>query len=182
MHPAGPRRRGARSDHRNRPERGSAEVVRGHGDGDRDGSQVLRGTASQSDDGRDRLGRHLVERRRLGRGVRCSRTRNPAQRGARGDLGGAAGDSDGQVRRRRPDRDASKVVAAEQGAAHGAEQGMDGARGGGPGRRPVVGSRLPAQVCPVAAPRRGQAAAAQGRPGLDGVRPAAAGRGAATAR
>ena len=56
------------------------------------------------------------------------------------------------------------------------------ARGGRPRRRPVVGARLPAQVRSLAQPRRGPEAAARGRPGLDGVRPAAAGRGTAAAR
>ena len=53
-------------------------------------------------DGRDSLVRHLAERQRLGRGVRRTRTRYSAQRGARGDLGGAARDPDGLPRRRRP--------------------------------------------------------------------------------
>ena len=49
----------------------------------------------------DRLGRHLAERRRLGRGVRRAGARHPAQRGARPDLGGAGHDPGGQARRRR---------------------------------------------------------------------------------
>ena len=57
---------------------------------------------AKRDDGRDPLVRHLAERRRLGRGVRGTRTRYSAQRGARPDLGGAAHDPDGQARRRRP--------------------------------------------------------------------------------
>ena len=40
--------------------------------------------------GRDRLGRRLAQRRRLGRGVRRARARHAAQRGARPGLGGAA--------------------------------------------------------------------------------------------
>ena len=71
------------------------------GEGDRGGGQVLRGAAHPGDDGRDPLVRPLAERRRLGRGVRGTRTRHAAQRGARPDLGGAAHDPDGQARRRR---------------------------------------------------------------------------------
>ena len=41
--------------------------------------------------------RHLAERRRLGRGVRSTRSRYSAQPGARPDLGGAARDPDGQA-------------------------------------------------------------------------------------
>ena len=46
-HPAGPRRRGSRGGGRGRPGRGPAEVVRGPGEGDRAGRQVLREAARQ---------------------------------------------------------------------------------------------------------------------------------------
>ena len=46
---------GAAASDRDRPGRGPPEVVRGPGDGDRDGRPVLRGAAHQGDDGRDRL-------------------------------------------------------------------------------------------------------------------------------
>ena len=82
------------------------------------GRQVLRESARRTDDGRDPLVRHLAERRRLGRGVRSSRIRYSAQRGARPDPGGAAHDPDGQAWRRRPGAPAPQVAAAEQGAAH----------------------------------------------------------------
>src|SRR6185437_6182493 len=75
LHPAGPRRRGSHSGDGDRPGRGPPEVVRGPGEGDRGGCQVLREAARQTDDGPDPLVRHLTERRRLGRGVRRSRTR-----------------------------------------------------------------------------------------------------------
>ena len=101
-HPAGPRRRGSRGNGRGRPGGGPPEILRGPGAGDRAGRPVLREAARQRDDGRDPLGRHLAERRRLGRGVRGTRPRYPAQRGARGDLGGTARDPDGLPRRRRP--------------------------------------------------------------------------------
>ena len=182
LHPAGPRRRGSRGSDRDRPGRGPPEVVRGPGEGDRDGRQVLRGAAHQGDDGHDPLVRHLAERRRLGRGVRSGRTRYSAQRGARPDLGGAAHDPGGQARRRRLGRPAPQVAAAEQGAAHDLQPRVAAARSGRPRRRPVVGARLPAQVRSLAQPRRRSAAAARGRPGLDGVRPAAPGRGTAAAR
>ena len=81
LHPARPRRRGSRGGGRGRPGRGPAEVVRGPGEGDRGGRPVLRGAARQGDDGRDPLVRHLAERRRLGRGVR--RSRSPARRTTR---------------------------------------------------------------------------------------------------
>ena len=45
LHPAGPRRRGSRGGGRDRPGRGPPEVVRGPGEGDRAGRQVLRGAA-----------------------------------------------------------------------------------------------------------------------------------------
>ena len=77
-HPAGPRHRGSHGSGRGRPGRGPPEVVRGPGEGDRDGRQVLREAARQGDDGRDPLVRPLAERRRLGRGVRSSRTRYSA--------------------------------------------------------------------------------------------------------
>ena len=48
LHAARPRRRGRRGDGRDRPERGPAEVVRGHGEGDRGGRPVLRGAADQA--------------------------------------------------------------------------------------------------------------------------------------
>ena len=73
---------GAAAADRDRPGRGPPEVVREPGDGDRGGRQVLRGAAHQGDDGRDPLVRHLAQRRRLGRGVRSTRTRYSAQRGA----------------------------------------------------------------------------------------------------
>ena len=47
LHPAGPRRRGSRGGGRDRPGRGPPEVVRGPGEGDRGGRQVLRGAAHQ---------------------------------------------------------------------------------------------------------------------------------------
>ena len=81
LHPAGPRRRGSRGSDRDRPGRGPPEVVRGPGEGDRAGRQVLREPARQGDDGRDPLVRHLAERRRLGRGVRGSQ--NPVPRTTR---------------------------------------------------------------------------------------------------
>ncbi len=56
---------------------------------------------SQADDCRDRMVRHPAERRRMGRGVRCS-TRHSAQRGARADLAGPCHDHDRQAGRRRP--------------------------------------------------------------------------------
>ena len=62
------------------------------------------------------------------------------------------------------------------------QPGLAADRADRPGRRPVGGPRLPAPVRALALPRRGQVAAAAGGPGLDGVRPAAAGRRAATAR
>ena len=182
LHPAGPRRRGSRGSDRGRPGGGPAEVVRGPGQGDRAGRPVLREAARQADDGRDPLVRHLAERRRLGRGVRRARTRYPAQRGARPDLGGAGLDPDGQARRRRPGAPAPQVAAAERGAAHDLHPRVAADRGGRPRRRPVVGTRLPAHVRSLAQPRGGPAAAAPGPSGLDGVRPAAAGRGTAAAR
>ena len=97
--PRAPRRR------RDRPGRGPAEVVRGPGEGDRARpSGSTRSRRPSGDDGRDRLGRHLAERRRLGRGVRGAEPGHPAQRGARPDLGGAAHDPGRQARRRRAGR------------------------------------------------------------------------------
>ena len=119
LHPAGPRPRGSRGGGRDRPGRGPPEVVRGPGEGDRAGRQVLRGAAHRGHDGRDPLVRHLAERRRLGRGVRGGRTRHAAQRGARPGLGGAAHDPGGQARRRRrADEDdlLRQVAGAEPGA------------------------------------------------------------------
>ena len=182
LHPAGPAPRGSHGSDRGRPGGGPAEVVRGHGQGDRAGRPVLREAARQADDGRDPLERHLAERRRLGRGVRRARTRYPAQPGARPDLGRADRDLDGQARRRRPGAPAPQVADAERDAAHDLQPGMAAARGGRPGRRPVVGTRLPAQVRSLAQPGGGPAVAAPGPSGLDGVRPAAAGRGPAAAR
>ena len=62
------------------------------------------------------------------------------------------------------------------------QPGLAAARSDRPRRRPVVGTRLPAHVRSLARPRRRSEAAARGRPGLDGVRPAAPGRGTAAAR
>ena len=64
---------------------------------------------------------------------------------------------------------------AEPGAEQRRQPGMDAGRSGGSRRRPVDGARLPAPVCAVAQLRPGAEAAAQGRPGVDGVRPASAG-------
>ena len=82
LHPAGPRPRGRRGSDRGRPGRGAAEVVRGHGEGDRAGRQVLRGAADRGHGGRDPVRRHLAQPRRLGRCVRSTRSRHSAQRGA----------------------------------------------------------------------------------------------------
>ena len=65
---------------------------------------------------------------------------------------------------------------------HDLQPRVAAARSGRPRRRPVVGARLPAQVRSLAQPRRRPEAAARRRPGLDGVRPAAPGRGTAAAR
>ena len=62
------------------------------------------------------------------------------------------------------------------------QPGVAAARADRPRRRPVVGARLPAHVRSLARPRGGPEAAARGRPGVDGVRPAAPGRGPAAAR
>ena len=98
-------------------------------------------------------------------------------------LGGAARDPDRQARRRRPGRTCCASRCCRTGSCCTTLQpGVAAARSGRPRRRPVVGARLPAQVRAVAQPRRGPRAAARGRPGLDGVRPAAAGRGPAAAR
>ncbi len=78
----------------------------------------------------DRLVRMLAERTRLGRSVRCTRTRHFAQRGARRRLGGAARDPDGQARRRCSGRRAAEVAGAGRGAAHHVQQGVAAARGG----------------------------------------------------
>ena len=111
-------------------------------------------------------------------------TRHAAQRGARPGLGGAA-------RRSWSDKhdgdDAADDLLRRSLLQNGEllddlQPGVAAARPGRPRRRPVVGARLPAHVRALARPRRGAAAAARGRPGLDGVRPAAAGRGAAAAR
>ena len=118
----------------------------------------------QADDGRDPLVRHLAERRRLGRGVRRARTRYAAQRGARPDLGRADHDPDGQARRRRPGASAPQVADAERGAAHDLQPGVAAARSDRPRRRPVVGTRLPAQMRSVAQPGGGPAVAAPGPP------------------
>ncbi len=48
---------------------------------------------------RDAMGRPLAQSRRMGRGVRRTRTGHTTQRGARADLGGTAHDLDGQTRR-----------------------------------------------------------------------------------
>ncbi|CAM5537945.1 DNA helicase [Streptomyces canarius] len=76
--PAGPGRRGSRSRGRGRSGGGPAEVVRRHGEGDREGRRVLQGGAARrGDDGHHALVRHPAERRRLGRGVRGGGTRYP---------------------------------------------------------------------------------------------------------
>ena len=64
------------------PDVARPEVVRGDGDGDRDGRQVLRGAAHHGTDGHGRAVGDAAERRRLGRGVRGAGPRYPAQRGA----------------------------------------------------------------------------------------------------
>ena len=110
---------GAAAADRDRPRRGPAEVVRGHGEGDRAGRQALRGaTHRRRWTVETPLVRHLAQRRRLGRGVRVAGPRHPAQRGARPGLGGAAHDPGRQAH---DDEDASAdllraVAAAERGA------------------------------------------------------------------
>jgi hypothetical protein len=73
-------------------------------------------------------------------------------------------------------------AAAGQGTAHDLQPRVAADRSGRPRRRPVDGARLPADVRALAQPRRGAEAAAGECPGLDGVRPAAPGRGTAAAR
>ncbi len=118
---------------------------------------------------------------RLGGGVRRGRARHRAQRGARGDLVRAGHDRGREPRGRRPGRPAAPVAAAEPGAAGGPQPGVAADRAGRPRLRPVDGPRLPAQMRPLAEPRGRAEAAAGRRPGLDGVRPAAARRGQAAA-
>ena len=77
-----------------------------------------------------------------------------------------------------PEHQLRRSLMQNEDAAHDLQPGVAAARGGRPGRRPVVGTRLPAQVRSVAQPGGGPAVAAPGPPGVDGVRPAAAGRGA----
>ncbi|CAA9227007.1 MAG: Superfamily I DNA and RNA helicases, partial [uncultured Corynebacteriales bacterium] len=182
LHAAGPRPGGTGGGGRDRPGGGPPEGVRGPGAGDRGGRPVLRGAAGHGNGGRHPVVRAVAERRGLGRGVPGGRTRHPAQRGPRPGPGGAAVDPGRQVRRRRLGRPAPQVAAAERGAAGGARPGVAAARRGRPRRGPVVGARLPAQVRARAGSGRAAGAAARGRPGLDGVRPAAAGRGPAPAR
>ena len=137
--------------------------------------------------GRDRLVGGLAQRRRLAGGIRVAGSGHAAQRGAGPGLGGAAGHPDRQARRP-DDRDEvspallRRSFARNEGltdAFHRAWPLIDPDR---PGRRPVDGAGLPADVRAVALPRRGQGAAARGRPGLDHRGPAAAGRRAAAAR
>ncbi len=74
------------------------------------------------------------------------------------------------------------VVAAERELRADVRPRVAAARPRRPGRRPLVGARLPAHLRSLAQPRRRPRAAARGPPGLDGVRPAAPGRRASAAR
>ena len=158
----------------------SARPGAGDRGGRRGSTRSRRPTAMTVD---DRLVRRPAERRRLGRGVRSAGARHPAQRGARPDLGGAARDPGRQgttatSRRRcsasRCCRTRSCVTTFNR--AWPLLEAAD-----------LVGDlwSVPAYLrrcAPWLSRRRGRSAAARGRPGLDGVRPAAAGRGPAAAR
>ena len=92
-------------------------------------------------------------------------------------LGGTAHHPDrqarGRTRGRRPGSPGAQVTAAERRTGQHVQQSVAADRPRGPRRRPVVGAGLPPHVCSLAHPRGGSHAAARGRPGLDGVRPAA---------
>ena len=106
-----------------------------------------------------------------------------AQRGARPGVGGAAHDPGRQARRRGgPGRPAPPGAVAEPRPAHRPPPGVAAARADRSRGRPVGGAGVPAPVRSLADARRGPHAAAVGPAGLDGVRPAAPGRGAAAAR
>ena len=133
----------------------------------------------------DPLGRRLAQRRRLGRGVRGARARHPAQRGARPDLGGAARDPDVDKHDDdgRPGRPAPHGRCCRTGSCSTAFnrawpllEATD-----------LVGDlwSVPAYLrrcAPWLSPDEVRTLQRERRPGLDGVRPAAAGRGPAAAR
>ena len=127
--------------------------------------------------------RHPAERRRLGRGVRGAGPRHAAQRGARPGLGGAAHDPGGQVRRRRnrttllrKSLQQNRELLAAFNRAWPLLEATD-----------LVGDlwSVPAYLrkcAPWLGPDDVRTLQREDAAGLDGVRPAAPGRGAAAAR
>ena len=164
------------------PGGGPAEVVGRAGDGDRGRGPVLRGAAHDRDDRPGRRRRPPAERRRLGRGVPGAGPGHPAQRGPRRGLGRTAHDPARQIRRRRAGDLAAPVTARKPRLAYGVQPRLAPARGHRPGRGPVVGARLPAQMCAVARRGRRTQAAAGPAARLDHRGPAVARRGAAAPR
>ena len=141
------------------------------GAGDRAGGPALRGAADRGHGGRDAVGRHLAQRRRLGRGVR--RRRSPAPRTTRRRdqvweelLTILVDKHDDEEVAARP----APPVAARRTSElrRRLQPGVAADRADRPGRRPVVGARVPAPVRALARARRGPAAAARGPAGLDG--------------
>ncbi len=104
---------------------------------------------TEGDDGHDRRGRHLAGRRRLGRGVRGARTRAPrTTRRATQIWEELLTILRGQARRRRAGRPCSAGRCCGTGSCattfNRAWPLLDADR---PRRRPVVGARVPAQMC-----------------------------------
>ena len=185
LHPAGPRPRGRRGRGRDRPGGGPAEVVRGHGAGDRAGRPVLRGAAH--------------------RGHGRSRPPGPTsgsapptgpRRSTRAEPGTPHNEARDQVWEELltilvDKHDDDEVPTDQLRAVAARRTGSCTPPSTGRGRcsRPtdLVGDlwSVPAylRMCaPWLEPRRGRDAAARGPAGLDGVRPAAPGRGPAAAR
>ena len=174
---------GRRCGQRARPRRGPAEVVRGHGEGDRAGGQALRGAAHRRAWRSRRRGSTSGSAPPTGprRSSRASGTpHNEARDQVWEELLAILVDKydDEEVS---PDA-APPVAGPERRAAQRLHQGVAADRGDRPGRRPVGRAGVPAQVCSLARTRRGPEAAARGSPGVDGLRPAAPGRGPAAAR
>ena len=119
---------------------------------------------SEGDDGRDPLGRHLAQRRRLGRGVRRRRTpaRRTTRRASRSGTSWSRSSWTSTTATPRPDQLRRSLLQNED-LRHDAQPCLAAARGDRPRRRPVVGARLPAHVRSLAQRRRRPEAAARGR-------------------
>ena len=177
---------GAGGRGRDRPGGGPAEGVRATGRGDRGGGRGS--TRSRRRSGMtvdDRLGPTCwLSAGDWAEAFEAAEPGTPAQRGARPDLGGAAHDPGGQGRRRGRRADLLRQVAAAQNRDCSRPSTGRGRCSRRPTSSATCGRCRPtcASARPGSAPDEVPRAAARRRPGLDRVRPAAAGRRPAAAR